>query len=123
MPALTARELTDMKTHGEEYLTSTCKIEYVTHAKDAIGGDNPTWTSRGTAISCRLDTGRAAGNAALQASQLHEGGQWMLTLKTTQAVTLEDRVTIGGAVYRVTWVNDDDTERVLTRAAVVRTDL
>ena len=119
MPAVTTQELTDMRTHAEEYLNGTCAIQY--DSGTALYGKHiPAWTSRGTAIVCRFDTISNNQSALIQGAQLLEGRAWMVTLKHDQTVTLTDRIYYGGAYYHPVWINDDETERMLTRVAVQR---
>ena len=119
MPALTAQELNDMRDHAEEYLSATCTIQYDS-GTNVKGKHIPAWTNRGTAILCRFDTIGSRDLAVIQGGQVLEGRAWMVTLKHDETVAITDRIYYGGAYYHPIWINDDESEKMLTRVAVQR---
>lgn len=112
-----------MREHANALLADTCKIESRIMTMDSIGGWSETWTARGSAIPCRLAavTSRM-GMAGVRSDQYTEDRQWMLTVAHDQTVEETDRVTVGGNVYQVRAVNDDDTEILLKRVVLERAD-
>jgi len=114
MGFLGTTELANLRSHMSATLPGTCTIQYVTNAASSIGSIEATWTSRGTAIACRLApiTARALG---LTAEQVNEGRYWMLSLAYDQTVTVTDRVTIGDDTYQVLQVNAGESEVLLKR--------
>lgn len=119
MPALTVRELDDMRAHAEEYLTATCVIQYDS-GTEIKGKHIPAWTNRGTAIPCRLDTISNRDLALIQGSQVLEGRPWIMTFKHDETIAITDRIYYGGVYYQPIWINDDEVEKMVTRVAVQR---
>jgi hypothetical protein len=62
------------------------------------------------------------GEAGVRADQYTEDRMWILSVAYDQTVEVTDRVTVGGNVYHVRAMNDDDTERLLKRAMLERAD-
>ena len=123
MPALTTTELAAFRTHAEELLTDTCTIQQVTRTADSIGGWSESWTNRGTAISCRLAQHITRSERdSMGVGRLQESQYWTLSLAHSQTIAVTDRVVVDSETYEVVALNDDDTERVLTRATLRRAD-
>ncbi len=55
----------------------------------------------------------------IQGGQVLEGRR-MVTLKHDETVAITDRIYYGGAYYHPIWINDDESEKMLTRVAVQR---
>lgn len=112
-----------MREHANALLADTCKIESRGMTADSIGGWSETWTPRGSAIPCRLYAIETRmGEAGVRADQYTEDRMWILSVAYDQTVEVTDRVTVGGNVYHVRAMNDDDTERLLKRAMLERAD-
>jgi len=56
------------------------------------------------------------------AGRLQESQYWTLSLAHSQTIAVTDRVVVDSETYEVVALNDDDTERVLTRATLRRAD-
>lgn len=111
MAFLTTAELGKIRDHFGATLPHTCKIEYVSTTKTSIGSSAKSWTSRGTAIACRLALSRGA--FGMLADQVREGQFWDLYLLYDQTVEVADRVTINEVVYQVKQTNTDESENFL----------
>lgn len=114
MAFLTTAELADIRTHLAATLPDTCEIQYVTETRDSIGGSAKEWTSRGTAIACRL--GPLRGRFGMLAEQIREGQFWTLHLAYDQTIEVTDKVLINSTAYQVLQVNDDESEKFLKKA-------
>lgn len=107
MPALTAAELSAMRTVEEEIMSSTCIIERATYAADGMGGQRETWAAVGTVacdlypINSRADREHYGGGQTLS-----ESG-WFVTVPTTTDVFARDRLLIDSRTFEVTFVPND----------------
>lgn len=112
---LTDAEVTAMRTHLTATLPDTCEIDYVTRTADGVGGYTEAWTARGTAIACRLSPANQGREAQITGAQVREAQVWVLSVAYDQTVTVQDRVVVGGKTYRVTQVNEGESEIGLVR--------
>lgn len=104
MPALTAAELSAMRSVEEEIMSSTCVVERATYAADGMGGQRETWAAVGTVacdlypINSRADRERYGGG------QMLSTGGWFVTMPTTANVLARDRLLIDSRTFEVTFV-------------------
>lgn len=103
MPALTAAELTAMRTTEEEVMSSTCVVERATYAADGMGGRTETWAAVGT-VTCDLyPQGRLEREAAM-GGQVISPSLWFVTVPTTASIIARDRLLIDSRTFEVTFV-------------------
>jgi hypothetical protein len=114
---LTAAELTAIRSDVEDLLPDTCTIQYVSTSNNELGEAVRTYTARGTAIACRLDpmTGPKE-EYGLFGAELQTEGNWILTLKHDQTITLTDRVIKDGTTFEVIYVDPEKSWKASTRA-------
>lgn len=119
--ALSTKELTDMRLHAAETLPDTCNIWSVTRTVDSIGGLAPSGTATRSNIPCRYAAG-AAGWEQLVGSKPQHGDSGVFSMHGTVTVNLTDTITYDGIEYNIKGANIHDSERMLTRIAVERSD-
>ena len=110
MAYLSSAELASIRADYKATLPETCAIDYPTWASDGAGGGSNTWTSRGTAIACRVAPVSSRTFPRITAEQVREARMMTLYLAHDQSIGIKDRVTANSNVYYVRQVNPDDSE-------------
>lgn len=117
MTWLTTSELESLRDHFTETLPDTCEIQSVTETQTARGAITKSWSTRGTAIACRISPYMAAQFPQFAAEHVSERRQWVLSVAYDQEIAVTDRVIHGGATYQVKQINyGSESEVLLTRA-------
>lgn len=103
MPALTAAELTAMRTEEETVMSSSCIIERATYAADGMGGRTEAWAAVGTVI-CDLYPQKRIEQENAMGGQVTSASFWFVTVPTTASIIARDRLLIDSRTFEVTFV-------------------
>lgn len=121
MQVLSSAELVSLKAAVEAHFPDTCTIQTVTESVDALGGVVHTWANTHTGIACRLDQqgfgSESVNDAALEGESIYD-----LSLASTQAISIEDRVIFNGKTYEVQAVQDAHSDEIVRKARLIRVD-
>ncbi len=109
--SLSASELAQIRADISALLPDTCEIQYPVRTL-SNGKWTDTWTSRGSAIACRISPAMLVvrGNAEITAETLKEGQAWVITLPHNQTITVKDRIIAGGKTYQVRSISSGESE-------------
>jgi hypothetical protein len=119
MTALSAKELTDMRTIADDFLPDTCTIQTVTVSIDATGGISHSYGDTYTDVACRVDPADTGGEAIVNDALEGRSG-WWLNIPYDQAIAIEDRVVHSGVTYEVRSVRDTNSYSTIRRAMLER---
>lgn len=119
MTALSAKELTDMRTIADDFFPGTCTIQTKTTTTGGMGGISESYANTYTGVACRLDPG-GGGDEAVVNFALEGKSTWMLNIPYDQAIAIEDRVVHSGETYEVVGVVDTHSYSTIRRAVLVR---
>lgn len=122
MTALSAKELSDMRTIADDFFPDTCTIQTKTTSTGGMGGISESYANTYTGVACRLDPGgaRVSGSEAIVNFALEGKSTWMLNIPYDQAIAIEDRVVHSGETYEVVGVVDTQSYSTIRRAILVR---
>jgi len=120
---LTAAELTDIRADVEDLLPSTCEIQELTTANNAIGEAVKSYATRSgaSAIACRLDPMIPPGGWETLGGFMDLTkyvGKWILTLPYDTVITLNDRVIINSNTFEVDHLDDDKSWKASVRCTL-----
>jgi len=115
---LTAIELTAMRVEAALYLPDTCNIWTVTQTVDSIGGLSGSGTAIRANIPCRYAAGAAGWEEIVGFKPQVGVNAGMFSLNGTMTLNLTDIIVFGTTKYYIKGLNVNDSERMLTRAAV-----
>lgn len=121
MTALSAQELTDMRTLADDFFPDTCTIQAKTESAGAVGGVAHSWANTYTSVACRLDP-QNFGSEGVNAAALEGKSLFVLNIPYDQAISIEDRVVHDSKTYEVASVWDTHSYSTIRRALLVRED-
>jgi hypothetical protein len=95
-----SQELSDIRTHTAEYLTTTCTILRVTRTVDTVGGWSESWGTAESSVACRL---APAGGAVISILGEHPDRAHFYVFNVAYDVelTAADRVVVDSLTYKV----------------------
>lgn len=112
MAFLSTTELANLRSDFAETLPDTCTVEYVTRTAAGDGTWSEAWSSRGTAIACRMIAVQGRDFPQLTAAQIKEGRYWTFEFHGTQTIAVSDRITKSSVVYQVLQTNLGQSELI-----------
>jgi hypothetical protein len=121
MTALSAQELTDMRTIADDFFPDTCTIQAKTESAGAMGGVSHSWANTYTGVACRLDP-QGFGSEGVRNAALEGQSTFILNIPYDQAISIEDRVVHSGKTYEVVSVWDTHSYSTIRRAELTRVD-
>jgi SPP1 family predicted phage head-tail adaptor len=98
-----AAELAGIRSAVANLLPHSCVISSLGEVADGQGGFTQGWTASGT-VDCRIAA--KSGNVRAVGGQNAPLGAYTLTVPHDTTINVDDRATIDGVVYRVTFVDD-----------------
>ena len=116
------RGLARVREVAGRFMTETCVIEDEVIATDRYGAAVHTWQVSATNVACRVITEtRMSGSDTTEiGSQTALVERLRLVVPTGTALGVNQRVTVGGAVYRVVALLEGHTDAVFASAVIVR---
>jgi SPP1 family predicted phage head-tail adaptor len=114
MTALTAAELTQMRTDVNNLMPDTCNILSLTNTSDGQGGFSEAWGTATAGIKCRID--KRSGRESVAAGAVQTFGTWVMTLPSDTTITSAHRVEHGSETYNVVHVDSDKSWLASVRA-------
>ena len=121
--SLTARELEEARADFEALLVDTCTVERRTVSTDEYGAPSETWTVVADNVPCRVMLARREfprAEAGTVGAQEAMPEVYRLSVPWGTGLQPEDRITVGGAVYRITKLMTAATETLLEQAMIAR---
>ncbi len=120
---LTEARLDNLRARANNVLIDTCKIEYNTISNDGMGGQADSWTARGTAIPCYLESDRVpVGDVVSSGSREDVYMEHTLYIANDGTIVPGDKITLDSRVYYAEGVIEIDTARCLLAAKVTLED-
>jgi len=120
MTALTAKELTDMRTIADDFFPDTCTIQTATTSTGAMGGFSNSFANTYTNVACRLDPAGNTGSETLNSLALEGESGWILNIPYDQAIAIGNRIIHSSKTYEVKRVMDTNSYSTIRRAVLVR---
>lgn len=116
------RGLARVREVAGRFLTETCVIEDEVIATDRYGAAAHTWRVSASDVACRIITEtRMSGSDTTEiGSQVAMMERLRLVVPTGTALGVNQRVTVGGTVYRVVALLEGHTDAVFASAVIVR---
>jgi len=104
------------------FLSEVCVIEDEVIATDQYGTAAHTWRLSASGVACRIITEtRMSGSDTTEiGSQVAMIERLRMVVPIGTALGVNQRVTVGGAVYRIVAVLDGHTDAVFASAVIVR---
>jgi hypothetical protein len=121
MTAISAAELSAMRTIADDFFPDTCTIQTKTETIGATGGVSHSWANTYTGVACRLDPQGFGGEDVNRAS-LEGESDFILNIPYDQAIAIEDRIVHSSKTYEVTSVWDTHSYSTIRRAELRRVD-
>lgn len=119
MTALSAKELSDMRTIADDWLPDLCTIQTPTQSTGDMGGITESFANTYTSVACRVDP-MGAGDESLVNEALEGQSGWWLNVPHDQDVDITYRVVHDSVTYQIKSVVDTQSYRTIRRAAMVR---
>lgn len=120
MTALSAKELSDMRTVADDFFPDTCTIQTATSSTGAMGGIADSYANTYTDVTCRLDPASSEGSEAIVNEALEGRSMWILNIPYDQAIAIGNRVVHSSVTYEVRSVWDTHSYSTIRRASLVR---
>jgi head-tail adaptor len=107
---------------GARFLTERCVIEREMHTVGAYGDPIRAWALVAADVPCRVIVARRSDLSAVSITAGRETLQdiYRLTLPHDSSITVDDRVTVGGAIFHVVRVETELTDAVFTTVILSR---
>ncbi len=118
---LGAADLAWMQDVQQQAMPGTVIISRLAGSVDAYGGVVETWAAIGTVVGRFYPasvSGQGSGGETEAANRLTADARWAVTLPVGTDVTTKDRVTVGGTVYYIKWVNRGEMWQTAVRCGV-----
>ncbi len=121
---MNARILQRMRSVLNTFLTDTCTIEQEVREIGAMGEEVHVWQVVARNVPCRvITTGGSISNDMREVgSQEAMVTQYRLAVPYSQSLTVNQRATVGTAVYQITSVLEKRTDSTDTQAVIVRVE-
>lgn len=121
MTALSAKELSDMRTVADDFFPDTCTIQTPTTSTGSMGGSTTTYANTYTGVACRVDPlGLSPGSEALVNAALEGQSGWWLNVPYDQDIDITYRVVHSSVTYEIKSVVDTHSYSTIRRAAMTR---
>lgn len=116
------RGLARVQQVAARFLSDVCVIEDEVIATDQYGAAAHTWRLSASDVACRIITEtRISGSDTTEiGSQVAMMERLRLVVPVGTALGVNQRVTVGGAVYRIVALLDGHTDAVFVSAVIVR---
>jgi head-tail adaptor len=118
MTALTASELSAMRSTIAELLPDTCTILSPTSTPDGYGGVTTAWGTATASVACRLDMKQ--GREQTSGGAVTPFTSYTLSLPYDATISATWRVVVSSVTYAVTSVNSGQSWVVVTRCDLER---
>lgn len=119
---LTPAELLGTRLTQVDAMPGTCTISAKTNDSDDMGGRKESWSPVASAVACRLSplTNVNVDVETVVMERFQGRSLWQLTVPVTEAVSHNNRVTVGSTVYEVVQVRDGGQWETARRVVLAR---
>ena len=115
MSMISTADLARMRAQAEELLDTTCTIQSATRTTDSQGGFTNSWATASSGVACRLNRYDRREDHKILGERSTIVADWVVTMAHDQAVTVDQRIVVGGLTLEPVWVNTGKSVEAATR--------